>query len=65
MYESGAVRKMVDQLVVHSKDEDINNNVVCSLAAHFILNTMCPLIPLFVLNIVGINVTKRVKCRTD
>ena len=36
MYESGAVRKMVDQLVVHSKDEDINNNVVCGLAAHFI-----------------------------
>lgn len=32
MYESGAVKKMVDQLVVHSKDEELHNSVVCSYA---------------------------------
>lgn len=28
MYESGAVGKMVDQLVIHSKEEDLHNSVV-------------------------------------
>lgn len=29
MYESGAVGKMIDLLTKHSKDEDVDNNVVC------------------------------------